>query len=225
MSSEFLRRFSTTEEPLTGPVSGWRARLSMLAAPQRTLKQRFADAARTIFGLTAILWTVTAINQLVFSGSLVAFGIMPRTLSGLWGIAFAPFLHGSFAHLIGNTWGLVLLGGTLILRDEDHFWIVTLLGTLFAGFGTWLIGRSNLHIGASGVIFAYFGYLLSIGWYQRKTSAILLSTAAFLIWGSLLLGMLPLVPTGVSWEGHLSGFVGGVLAAKFVGKRSSSYLA
>jgi membrane associated rhomboid family serine protease len=225
MSSDFLRRFSTSDEPLTGPISGWRSKLAMLAAPKRTLKRRFADATRTIFGLTAILWIVAGINQLILGGSLVAFGIVPRTLHGLWGIAFAPFLHGSFAHLIANTWGLVLLGGTLILRDEDHFWIATLLGALFAGLGTWLIGRPSLHIGASGVIFAYFGYLLSIGWYQRKMSAIVLSVAAFLIWGGLLLGMLPLVPTGISWEGHLAGFVGGVVSARLVGKRSRSILA
>jgi membrane associated rhomboid family serine protease len=214
MSSYFVQRSTSSEEdtPVSGPISGWRAKLAMLAAPRRTLGERIRDAVGTMFGLTAILWGVTLVNLFA-------------TAHGLWGIAFAPFLHANFQHLIGNTMGLVLLGGTLILRDEDHFWVVTLFGTLLAGLGTWLIGRPALHIGASGLVFAYFGYLLSIGWYQRKATAVLLSLSVFLLWGGLLLGMLPSLHGAVSWEGHLSGFLSGVLAAKLVGKPKRSWLA
>ena len=92
------------------------------------------------------------------------------------------------------------------------FWTVSILATLVGGIGIWLVGRAGPHIGISGVIFGYFGYLLLTGVFDRKLGAFLLSLLTFLIWGRLLLGLSPL-QRGISWEGHLFGLAGGIAGA------------
>ena len=169
-------------------------------------------AARTIVWFVAAIWIVTIIDMTVFGGRLQGYGIWPRTKHGLLGILCAPFLHGGIIHLIANTSGILVFGGLVILRSEAHFWVVTVVGALVGGFGTWLLGRPVIHIGASGVIFAYFGYLLCTGWFERRLGALALSLVVFLLWGSTLFGILPL-QRGISWEGHLFGLLGGAAAA------------
>ena len=89
---------------------------------------------------------------------------------------------------------------------------MTLVGVLASGAGTWLFGRPGIHIGASGVVFAYFGYLLFTGFFEGRIGSLLLSIAVFLIWGPTLYGVLP-IPGASSWEGHVFGLIGGMLAA------------
>ena len=168
--------------------------------------------ARIIVGLLAELWAVLLVNAVFFGGRLNDFGVMPRTARGLLGILFMPFLHGGVAHLLGNSFGIALLGGMVVLREEHDFWIVSAVGALVAGLGTWIFGRTSHHIGYSGVIFAYFGYLLFTGFFERKVGAILLSLVAVVLWGGMVFGMMP-GQRGISWEGHLFGFLGGVAAA------------
>ena len=179
---------------------------------RESLFQDLWRAARTIVWFIAAIWIVTIIDTMVFGGRLQAYGIWPRTKHGLLGILCAPFLHGGIIHLIGNTTGILVFGGLVILRREAHFWVVTVVGVLAGGFGTWLLGRSMIHIGASGVIFAYFGYLICAGWFERRLGSLALSLVVFLLWGSTLFGILPL-QRGISWEGHLFGLLGGVAAA------------
>jgi len=169
------------------------------------------DLRRTVWILGAtltVLWLVLFANALFFNGQLVRFGIVPRTFDGLRGIAFAPFLHVGIAHLSANSVGLLLLGGLVLLRNERDFWMVALVGGLVSGLGTWLFGRPLTHVGASGVIFAYFGYLLFAGIFERRLGSILLSLLAVFTWGGLIFGVLPGQP-GVSWESHLFGVIGG----------------
>jgi membrane associated rhomboid family serine protease len=163
-------------------------------------------------GSVGTIWGVALLNNLLLAGSLLDLGILPRTLVGLRGILFAPFLHVDMAHLLGNTAGLLMLGSMVIFREERDFWVVTILGILVGGIGTWLVGRPVIHVGASGVIFAYFGYLLTVGIVERKPGAIMLSVLSFLAWGGLLYGVLP-TDAGISWEGHLFGLIGGMMAA------------
>ena len=158
------------------------------------------------------MWLVGFVDTVVFAGHLQAFGIVPRTETGLRGIVFAPFLHAGLGHLLANTGGLFVFGGLVILRQERDFWSVTVIGALTSGVGTWILGRYALHIGASGVIFAYFGFLLAIGWFERRVGSLILSVAVFFVWWPTLSGLLP-VQRGISWEGHLFGLVGGVLTA------------
>lgn len=174
----------------------------------RELRRAFA----IILTLVAIIWVVNAVDTLLFAGHLRSFGIVPRTGRGVRGIVFAPFLHAGLSHLIANTGGLFVFGGMTILRSERDFWFVTGIGALVSGVGTWVFGHSGVHIGASGVIFAYFGYLLFTGWFERRIGALLLSVAVFVIWWPTLFGLLPL-QTGLSWEGHVFGLFGGALTA------------
>lgn len=167
------------------------------------------------------LWLIHFVNALAFQGHLAQFGLFPRTTIGLRGILFAPLLHGSTGHLVGNTIGISLLGGLTLAREERDFWIVTGIGALGAGLGVWLFGRSVLHIGASGVIFAYFGYLLSTGVFERRLGSILLSVVTALLWGSFVFGVLP-GQRGISWEGHLSGLLAGIVAAWLIARRPRS---
>jgi membrane associated rhomboid family serine protease len=184
------------------------------------VKADVAGYARLLAGIVLLLWAVLAID-LLLGGSLRGLGIRPRQAAGLIGIPLHPFLHVGVFHLLMNTIGIVVLGGLLLLRDERDFWLATALGVVVGGTGTWLLGSPGIHIGASGVVFAYFGYLLTTGLFERRIGALLLSTLVFLAWGGLLLGLLP-GQRGISWEGHLFGFLAGVLVARLRARRRTS---
>ncbi len=169
-------------------------------------------SAATLGGLTALLWLVHLVNVAVFHGSLIRWGIQPRTVQGLPGILVHPFLHASWQHLLSNTIGFLLLGGMVMLREPRDFWTVSGLSLVIGGVGIWLFGRPGPHIGASGIVFGYFGYLLLTGWFDRRVGAIILSILTFLFWGRLLFGLSPF-QRGISWEGHLFGLLGGILGA------------
>ncbi|MCA9649117.1 MAG: rhomboid family intramembrane serine protease [Myxococcales bacterium] len=167
-----------------------------------------------------VLWGLEIVDANIMHGSLDDLGIMPRTASGLLGILAAPFLHGGFGHLISNTIGIVILGGLTMAIGRREFIVVSLVGMLVGGLGTWAFGRPAIHIGASGLIFAYLGYLVLRGWYDRRLGSVLLAGAVAWFYGSMIFGMIPgFAPPVISWEGHLFGFIGGVLAARLLHKR------
>jgi len=164
-------------------------------------------------GTLAVFWAVFVVNW-ILGGSLLSLGIIPRTAIGLRGILFAPFLHGSLSHLVANSIPFLALGWMVMLRDERHFIPVTLAGMIGSGLMAWLLGApGTVHIGASGLIFGYLGYLMLTGWYTRSFGSILLSVIVTLVWGSLVLGMMP-GESGISWQAHIGGFLGGALAAR-----------
>ncbi|HEY9877642.1 MAG TPA: rhomboid family intramembrane serine protease [Leptolyngbyaceae cyanobacterium] len=164
--------------------------------------------------LIVVLWGVHIVNMLLFAGRLQQFGIMPRSLLGLRGIFFAPLLHGSFGHLVANTLPLLTLGWLTLLRGVREFWVTTVIVMLSSGLGTWAFGSPySIHIGASGIIFGYFGFLTLRGYFERSVGAIALSLVVALLYGSLIWGVLP-GSLGVSWESHLFGFLGGAIAAR-----------
>jgi membrane associated rhomboid family serine protease len=169
--------------------------------------------ALVLGGTLAVFWAVFVVN-LVLGGSLLTLGVIPRTTIGLRGILFSPFLHASLSHLIANSIPFVALGWMVMLRDESHFIPVTVAGMLGSGLLAWLLGApGSVHIGASGVIFGYLGFLMLSGWYARSFGSILLSVIVTLVWGSLVFGMMPGSP-GISWQAHIGGFLGGALAAR-----------
>lgn len=161
-----------------------------------------------------ISWVTLGVNA-ILGGALDQFGIIPRTERGLWGILFAPFLHANAAHLIANSISLLILGWlTLAFAGRKHFWTVSLTAALGAGLTAWTLGASgSVHIGASGVIFGYLGYLMLSGWFARRLMPVLLSLGVTALWGGAVLGVLP-GESGISWQAHLGGFIGGVLAAR-----------
>jgi membrane associated rhomboid family serine protease len=169
--------------------------------------------ALVLGGTLAVFWAVFLVNT-VLGGSLLTLGVIPRTMIGLRGILVAPFLHGSLNHLVANSIPFLALGWMVMLRDERHFIPVTLAGMIGSGLAAWLLGApGSVHIGASGVIFGYLGFLMLTGWYTRSFVSILLSVIVTLFWGSLVFGIMPGEP-GISWQSHIGGFLGGVLAAR-----------
>jgi membrane associated rhomboid family serine protease len=172
----------------------------------------------TLACFAGIMWAV-ACADFFLHGDLRQYGIVPRTYLGLRGILFAPFLHGNFNHLMTNTLPFISLGWLVMLRRNRDFYWVTIIAMLVGGLGTWLVGTSSsVHIGASGVIFGYLGFLLSRGYFERSLISVLASAIVAFFYGGLLWGLLP-TEDGVSWEGHLFGFTGGMLAARFLLKR------
>ncbi len=166
-------------------------------------------------GLVGLMWAIEILD-LFLGGALNQFGIRPRSVVGLRGILFAPFLHGSLFHLMANTVPFIILGWLVMLRRTSDFWPVTIIVTLVAGLGTWLFAPSlTVHIGASGVVFGYLGFLISRGYFERSFGAIALSLVVGLLYGGMIWGVLP-GQLGISWQGHLFGFLGGILAAQLL---------
>ncbi|MBM3908930.1 MAG: rhomboid family intramembrane serine protease [Gemmatimonadetes bacterium] len=161
-----------------------------------------------------VSWAALGANT-ILGGALNHFGIIPRTERGLWGILFAPFLHGNFAHLAANSVSLLILGWlTLAFAGQKRFWIVSAASALGAGLTAWTLGApGSVHIGASGVIFGYLGYLMLSGWFARRVMPVLVSLGVTVMWGGMVLGVLP-GQAGISWQAHLGGFIGGVFAAR-----------
>jgi membrane associated rhomboid family serine protease len=179
----------------------------------RAVTKSVKAQAVTLGATAGALWTTFVANAAV-GGALLRFGIVPRTERGLIGILCAPFLHANLQHLMANTVPLLVFGWLVMLRDRRHFLPVTLAGALGAGLLSWTIGApGSVHVGASGVIFGYFGFLLLSGWYARSLASVVISLGVAVLWGGTIAGVLPGTP-GVSWEGHLGGFIGGVLAAR-----------
>lgn len=188
----------------------------------RELKDAVWNVVRTIGITLAVVWGVSLLNLLT-AGWLNNFGILPRTFSGLFGILLWPFLHGGFFHLLGNTIGYLTLGTMVLSRNPRHYWFVTLAGTLLGGLGVWLFARGNIHIGASGVIFSYLGYLFAAGVFERRLGAIALSAVSIFLYGGMVIGLLPVTP-GVSFEGHIAGFAAGIFSAWYLARTERKQL-
>lgn len=163
-----------------------------------------------------LLWFIELVDQLFWHGALDFYGIQPRTLVGVRNIFLAPFLHKGINHLLANTAPFLVLGWFVLLRGTHTFFLVSIMAALVSGLGIWLLGMpATIHVGMSGVIFGYLGFLLFRGYFERSWQAITLALLAGLLYGSMIWGVLPLQPN-VSWLGHLFGFGGGVLAARQV---------
>ncbi len=194
---------------------------------QPTLAREIQNQIMILSGLVAIAWALELFDLFVlksgsnFQGGLDSYGIIPRHLIGLRGILFAPFLHGGLGHLIGNTIPFIVLGWLIMVRETSDFFVVSVISALVSGFGTWIFGAPGIHIGASGVIFGYLGYLLLRGYFERSVLAISMSLFVCALYGSLLWGVSPF-QQGISWEGHLFGFLGGVLSAKLLAQNNRS---
>ncbi|MCB1740258.1 MAG: rhomboid family intramembrane serine protease [Gammaproteobacteria bacterium] len=174
-------------------------------------RERSSERVRPVLMLLAIIWLVEIVNLLLGHG-LGRFGIVPRTLDGLVGIPFAPLLHASLGHALVNSMPLLVLGVLVAAHGRRSFVQVTVVVAVLGGLGVWLIGRPGSHVGASGLIFGYFGYLLGCALFRRELLSMLIAGVALLLYGGLILGVLP-VSGPTSWEGHLFGLLaGGVVA-------------
>jgi membrane associated rhomboid family serine protease len=180
-----------------------------------------AVAALVIVAFVALLYGVELVDSLV-GHRLDGFGVRPRQEDGLDGIAFAPLLHLGWAHLLANTLPLLVFGFLILLAGVTRWLAVTAVVWVVGGVGTWLTGQpDSVHIGASVLAFGWLVYLLLRGVFSRRVGQVLLGLVLLLVYGGLLLGVLPGQP-GVSWQGHLFGAVGGGLAAWWWGVRDRS---
>jgi membrane associated rhomboid family serine protease len=139
-------------------------------------------------------------------------GLVPRKLSGLVGLITAPFVHANIAHFAANLPPFLVLGGLVLRHDQPHFIEAGVTLALAQGGLLWLFGRNASHVGMSGVIFGFLGYLLAIAWFTRTASDLLVAGGVMLVYGSMLAGLKP-VRDGTSWEGHLFGLLVGIARA------------
>lgn len=166
-----------------------------------------------LFALLAI-WSVFWF-EINYAISLNSYGLYPRSFVGLRGVLFSPFIHGSLDHLYNNSIPLALLTLALFYFYRQKAWKVLLLGWLISGLFTWIIGRESYHIGASGIIYVLASFIFFKGVFQKHFRLVALSLTIVFIYGSMLWYVLP-IEAGVSWEGHLSGFLTGLILAKMI---------
>ncbi len=166
-----------------------------------------------LFGLLGVMWAVVLLDLLPYF-HLDAYGIRPRYVPGLIGIPLAPLLHAGINHVAMNSIPFITLGGIILLSGSRVFWRVTIFVTLTGGLCVWLFAPAHTnHIGASGLIFGYLGFLLSRGLFERSLVWILVAVIILLFYWSALFGVLPNQP-GISWQSHLFGFLAGIGAAR-----------
>jgi len=176
-----------------------------------------------IGSLLAVMWGVELVDWIGGRWlELDQFGIVPRRLSGLLGIPLAPFLHAGWSHLAANTLPFAILGLFVMGRGERTFWSVSAGIVVWGGLAVWLLGRGQtVHVGASGLIFGYFGYLVALGVIEHSVVSIVRALVVGLFYGSIIWGVLP-NHRGISWEGHLFGLLAGIAMAWLTGRGGSS---
>ena len=174
------------------------------------------NSFKTLLLIVAMLWVILVMS---FVFPLQEYGIRPRTMAGLIGIPFAPFIHGSIDHLIANSISLLILGSIFLTMERKLSLLIVLHIIILGGLGTWLIGRAEYtHIGASGVVYGILGYLVTMGIFVRNFKAILVSIIIFIVYGGAIWGIFP-TSGFVSWESHLCGFIAGISTAKLYAHR------
>ena len=177
------------------------------------------DGARGAFApvlwLLGLMWALEILD-LVLPADLDQYGIKARDGEGLTGIVLSPLLHHGFAHLFANSLPFLVLGALVAAGGRRRFWMATAIITVVGGLGTWLISpEQSVTVGASGVVFGYLTYLLSRAIFARRAVDMIVAVIVFLLYGTLLFGVLPGLP-GVSWQAHLMGAVAGIVAARRV---------
>ncbi|MGF6731068.1 membrane associated rhomboid family serine protease [Paraburkholderia youngii] len=187
----------------------------MKTSSRNTLTEKLKSRVVLIALFVGSMWAVFFLSVALPFLHLDEHGVVPRTFGGLQGILFAPWLHASVGHIAANTSGLVVLGWLCTWPHIGGFWRATIGAMLGAGLCAWLFGAPySVHIGASGLVFGYAGYLVARGYYTRNLVSILVALVVVGSYGlSLLFGVLPIYPD-VSWQSHIGGVIGGVLAAR-----------
>lgn len=180
--------------------------------PAPTLTKRARDAALVMGAVVALLWVLQLVDSLTHY-SLLHYGIRPRQVGDLPDVLTAPFIHVSWAHLLGNTLPLFVLGFFVALGGIRRFVLATIVIVVVSGLGVWLSAPADsVTVGASGLIFGYFGYLIARGVLDRRPTDVVVGLVVGALYWTILTGLLP-DHQGVSWQGHLFGLLGGVLAA------------
>ncbi len=177
------------------------------------MNERSTEGLQVVIALVALMWGAEILDT-ILDHRLDRYGIEPRDADGLSGVVAAPFLHADFGHLAANTVPFALMGFVIALGGAVRVAAVTAIVAVVSGMGTWIIAPENtIHIGASGVVFGYATYLLARGFFNRDLMQLAVGAVVGVVWGGVLLGGLE-PQEGISWQGHLFGAVGGVVAAR-----------
>jgi membrane associated rhomboid family serine protease len=156
------------------------------------------------------LWAIYIVDFFLVWFDLEPYGVRPRELGGVVGIAIAPFVHGSFFHLLANTLPLTILGWVLALSGRKIFLEVAAVTAVTSGVGAWLFGAGGtVHVGASGVLFGLLGFLLARGWFARRVMWSLTAAGVGLFYLGTIFSLLTAHPA-ISWSSHFWGFTGGI---------------
>jgi membrane associated rhomboid family serine protease len=194
--------------------------IAAVKSPER--RRQALEGFGLLAGIVLLMWVIEALNALDGKGLGHGGGIYPRNIDHLWAIFTSPFLHENFyPHLVDNTIPFVFMGVIIAVRGAARLALVTLIVIIVGGLGTWLIAPANTDtIGASGVVFGYATYLFARGLFDRSVLEIVTGIVVGVIWGGALVSSI--VPhTGISWQAHASGAVGGVVAAWLLAGRRS----
>lgn len=190
---------------------------SRLGATSGVLPANPGQAAIVITAFTGLLY-LTEAADMVLGGALGNEGIRPRELAGLDGVLWAPLLHANWQHLVANTIPVLVLGFFALAGGTGQFLMVTATIWIVGGLGTWLTGTpGTVNLGASVLVFGWLTFLLARGFFAHRAGQIVLAVVLFVFWGGMLWQVLP-GHIGISWQGHLFGALGGLLAARLVAR-------
>ena len=178
--------------------------------------RRWLHGFRLIAGVVGLIWCVGVINHLS-DYSFNQFGILPRHQSGLFGVLFWVVLHGDMTHLLMNSTPLFILGYLVAVRGPTLFFKISLTVWLLAGLIVWLLARPAIHLGASGLVFGYFGFILAVALVEKNLGDLLVAALVLFLYGGMFIGLLP-VAQFVSYESHIAGMAAGVLCARLYGR-------
>jgi membrane associated rhomboid family serine protease len=184
-------------------------------------KEGYGRALQVLLAMVLLMWGLEVVDA-ILDNRLDRYGIEPREADGLDGVVAAPFLHVGFGHLAANTVPFVVMGLVIALEGPLRLIAVTAITAVVSGLGTWLIAPADtIHLGASGVVFGYAAYLIARGLFNRRPVEIAIGVVVALLWGgALLAGLEP--QQGISWQGHLFGAIGGVVAARMLSERRAA---
>jgi membrane associated rhomboid family serine protease len=196
-------------------VEGPTGTFTVVEMTNRNHMSAFLRRAAALGAFVALLWVVQVVNWITGYSLNSTFGLIPRYLSGLDGVIAMPLLHGSLAHLMANTPPLLVMGGLLVATTTRALLPVNAIVVGLGGGLVWLFGSSAIHIGASGLVFGWFGFLVARGLVDRSPITLGAALLVGVLYGSILWGVLPGQP-GVSWEAHLFGAIAGAAAAFLV---------
>ncbi len=190
---------------------------------QPIAKQVLTSGMGVLVATVALMWAIEAVDSVFLGSRLQSGGIQPRSVDGLDGIVWSPFLHLDFAHLIANTLPFLVLGGLIAIQGLGKWIKATLLIMVIGGLLTWIFASNANHIGASGVVLGYFGYLIGAAIFERRFALLIPAAIAVFLYGGIVVSFLP--RAGVSWEGHLFGAIAGLTAARIMRPKTQTALA
>lgn len=176
-------------------------------------KNHFRASIRFPIIFIILIWLIKVL-EISLDQNWASFGIYPRHLTGILGILLAPLLHGDIQHLLSNTFPLLVLFASIFYFYNKIAWKVFLVSYLFVGIWVWVLARENYHIGASGLIYSFFGFLVFSGILRKQRALLTISLITIFLYGSIIWGIFP-QGMHISWEGHLFGLFTGIAIAYY----------